>query len=314
MAEKDKSNLYLLSIVGIVAVVGIVVLVLNSGTVSVNDDLTGQTVASRAKTTEAKATTEIATATKTKTATTPKIGNRVKTIEEIKKIQKAWIKLRSIVWFATEYNEEEDRVTISSIVSTISLNNHCSTEYYSYGTDTTCTRKSRGDAYLNLDPDLAHRDIGWIWFNVCCESGKSFVTGDIPPSGGTEETCGDEYSYESGSEFTVGTCTYHCSSSDQSGGAYERLYSGAATTSSGLTKCLGDAYNQHNTCWNEGAADYNQCVQDCYAKCTVEEATSGSGMQACYDAATRSTDRCDTEYDDTIMDCNTEYQDAGCEL
>ena len=32
MAKEEKTNLYLLSIVGIVAIVGIVVLVLNSGT------------------------------------------------------------------------------------------------------------------------------------------------------------------------------------------------------------------------------------------------------------------------------------------
>ncbi len=43
---KEKMNLYILSIVGIVAIVGIVVLILNSstGTISVNNDLSGQAI------------------------------------------------------------------------------------------------------------------------------------------------------------------------------------------------------------------------------------------------------------------------------
>lgn len=50
MASEEKSNLYLLSIVGIVAVVGIVVLVLNSsGGLSVSNDLTGQALTDATK-------------------------------------------------------------------------------------------------------------------------------------------------------------------------------------------------------------------------------------------------------------------------
>ena len=47
---KEKTNLYLLSIVGIVAIVGIVVLVLNSGAGSVSlstEDLSGEAVGSK---------------------------------------------------------------------------------------------------------------------------------------------------------------------------------------------------------------------------------------------------------------------------
>ncbi len=46
MVNKAEQKQYLFAIGAIVAIVGIVVLVLNSGTVSVNDDLSGQTVAS----------------------------------------------------------------------------------------------------------------------------------------------------------------------------------------------------------------------------------------------------------------------------
>ena len=168
--SKDKTNMYLLTIVAIVGLVGIVVLVMNTN--STESDYAGQVVMGAFQKTTTDNTIDTG-------STTTAADSEASESENNLGIKITSLSKDSEIWLYTLYDDVTDYSYLfySGISFATDMGAICAEDSpYTVSSDSSCNSHSRGEMYLDQDSTPSSNSFGYV---MCCQGGINGKSGSV---------------------------------------------------------------------------------------------------------------------------------------